>query len=183
MVICVLALPARHTLPSRPAPRSGVPGGMTAPDKPSPLSQWAPPGIRPGRPHGGQSPSRPATPRTGQIRVAEALATRTTLRREGASTSADLAPQAKTLPDPGGQAGSKQQPLLPGDRRPRWAWGRCPAAGWATALVLNKFSTLTCPAPPQPTSHSNPSLDCKTHYADPRPEEWVWVERRPRLLS
>ena len=36
LVICVLALPARHTLPSRPAPRSGVPGGMTAPDKPSP---------------------------------------------------------------------------------------------------------------------------------------------------
>ena len=26
-----------------------------------------------------------------------------------------------------------------------------------------------------------PNEECKTHYADPRPEEWVWVERRPRL--
>ena len=135
LVICVLALPARHPHPSTRAGVKGA-GGPAAPDKPSRIL-GAPPGHGPGRLPWWSKSESARRAGLGLIRVAHDAGPGPP-RWGGASTPTDHVPRPKPF-WPLGPAGTRNHHLTcRAIGAPAWAWGQCPAAVGANAPVLIK---------------------------------------------
>ena len=171
MVICDMVLPARHLEPARRRTahnggKRGWPRRRTPPTRP-----WVSPGLEPG-------------PTSGQIRVTRRdpnWSNRARPRRPGPPADGeDARSQQIAVPQPKrhlAQGPNRTRPPPPNSARrsaPIWAGvSTRRQEGWADLLSVNS-------APPNaasdPACRSNPTLDCRTRYADPWSEEWVWVE-------